>query len=72
MTLTCKEHPGKTTAVECKKEINKALTLYDLEMNDAVALVTDTESTMTLLGKIIGGVHHYCIAHVLELTTVRY
>ena len=71
MTLSCKEHAGKTTAVECKKEIIKALDRYDLDMNDAIALVTDTESTMTLLGKIIGGDHHYCIAHVLELTTVR-
>lgn len=69
-TLSCTEHSGRTTAAACKKEIMAALELYDLRISDAVALVTDTENTMTLLGKIIDGDHHYCLAHVLELTTV--
>lgn len=34
------------------------------------ALVTDTENTMTALGKSLPMDHHYCAAHVWELTTV--
>ena len=70
LTLSCTAHPGRMTAIACKREIMAALQLYELKISDAVALVTDTENTMTLLGKIIDGNHHYCIAHVLELTTV--
>ena len=70
LTLSCTAHSGRTTAIACKREIMAALQLYGLKISDAVALVTDTENSMTLLGKIIDGNHHYCIAHVLELTTV--
>ena len=70
LTLSCSEHPGKTTAKDCAREINKALARYKLKLSNAVALVTDTENTMTLLGKLIDGDHHYCAAHVWELTTV--
>ena len=62
LTLSCSEHSGRTTAAECKREIENAY---------AVALVTDTKNTMTALGKLIDGDHHYCVAHVLELTTVN-
>lgn len=72
LTLTCSEHPGKTTAKDCEREIKKALAKYELTLGNAVALVTDTENTMTLLGKIIGCDHHYCAAHVWELTTVNF
>jgi hypothetical protein len=65
LTLSCTVHSGRTTAAACKKEIMAALQLYDLNISDA-----DTENTMALLAKIIDGDHHYCIAHVLELTTV--
>jgi hypothetical protein len=65
LTLSCTVHSGRTTAAACKKEIMAVLQLYDLNISDA-----DTENTMTLLAKIIDGDHHYCIAHVLELTTV--
>ena len=71
LTLSCSEHSGRTTAPQCKEEIEKALKKYGLKLSNAVALVTDTENTMTALGKIIDGDHHYCAAHVLELTTVR-
>ena len=71
LTLSCTEHAGRTTAKECKKTIETALTKYSLNLSDAVALVTDTKNTMTALGKMIDGDHHYCVAHVLELTTVR-
>ena len=71
LTLSCSEHAGRTTAKECKKAIETALTKCSLNLSNAVALVTDTENTMTALGKIIDGDHHYCVAHVLELTTVR-
>lgn len=70
VTLSCTEHSGRTTAADCKREIKAALEVYQLDIKDAVALVTDTENTMTLLGKMIEGDHHYCVAHVLELTTV--
>lgn len=70
LTLTCSEHKGRTTAQQCKAAIEHALKRYDLELSNAVALVTDTENTMTALGKLIDGDHHYCAAHVLELTTV--
>lgn len=36
------------------------------------ALVTDTENTMTALGKSLPMDHHYCAAHVWELTTVLF
>ena len=72
LTLSCSEHSGRTTADECKKEIEKALTKYNFNLSNAVALVTDTENTMTALGKMIDGDHHYCVAHVLELTMVSY
>ena len=62
LILSCSEHSGRTTAAECKREIENAC---------AVALVTDTKNTMTALGKLIDGDHHYCVAHVLELTTVN-
>jgi hypothetical protein len=71
LTLSCTEHGGRTTAKDCEREIKAALSKYDLNLDHAVALVTDTENTMTLLGKIIKGDHHYCAAHVWELTTVR-
>lgn len=51
-------------------KIMAVLQLYDFKISDPVALVTDTENSMTLLGKIIDGDHHYCLAHVLEPTTV--
>lgn len=70
LTLSCSEHKGRTTAPQCKAEIEHALKKYDLKLSNAVALVTDTENTMTALGKLIDGDHHYCAAHVLELTTV--
>lgn len=71
LILSCSEHSGRTTAAECKREIENALKKYDLNLSNAVALVTDTENTMTALGKLIDGDHHYCVAHVLELTTVN-
>lgn len=70
LTLSCSEHAGRTTAKDCEREIKAALSKYELDLNNAVALVTDTENTMTLLGKLIEGDHHYCAAHVWELTTV--
>ena len=61
LTLTCSEHPRKTTAKDCEREIKKALAKYDLTLGNAVALVKDT---MKLLGKMIDGDHHYCAVHV--------
>ena len=62
---------GGTTANEYKKAVEMALTKYSLNLSNTVALVTDTENTMTALGKLIDGDHHYCVAYVLELTAVR-
>jgi zinc finger BED domain-containing protein 1 (E3 SUMO-protein ligase ZBED1) len=72
LTLTCSEHRGRTTAAQSKKAIEEVLKKYDLKLENAVALVTDTENTMSALGKLIDGDHHYCAADVLELTTVSF
>jgi zinc finger BED domain-containing protein 1 (E3 SUMO-protein ligase ZBED1) len=72
LMLTCSEHRRRTTAAHCKKAIEEVLKNYDFKLQNAVALVTDTENTMSALGKLIDGDHHYCAAHVLELTTVSF
>ena len=55
LTPSCTEHSGRIIAADCKIEIKAVLEFYQLETKDAVALVTDTENTMTLLGKITQG-----------------
>lgn len=69
--MTCVEHIGRSTAVRCKDELMKALGEYKLPIAGIVALVTDTEATMGALGDLMDCDHHYCLAHLLELVTVR-
>jgi hypothetical protein len=70
LTLGCSEHVGETSAVECEKELEYAVTRYKLNLSKTAALVTDSEATMTLMGRSIPCAHHYCLAHILDLTTV--
>jgi F420-0:gamma-glutamyl ligase-like protein len=72
MTLACLAHVGRSTAVRCEEEIAKALLVYGINIADIAALVTDTDATMTLLGRLVKTDHHYCLAHLLELVTVRF
>lgn len=72
LTLACVEHVGRSTSERCEEELGKALQKYGLTIANVVALVTDTEATMTRLGNITEGYHHYCLAHLLELVTVTY
>lgn len=71
LILCCTEHKGKTTSVDCDRELKKVIEKYDIKIEKVVALVTDTENTMTSLGKVSKLLHIYCFAHLLELVTVR-
>ena len=70
LTLQCRESEGESTADDCEEDLERALESYDLNLESTVALVTDSEATMSLLGRNIPNDHHYCLAHVLDLTTV--
>lgn len=71
LTLACSEHKGRTTALDCEKEIRQVMEKYKIAKKRVSALVTDTENTMTAMGKLFDiKKHTYCLAHLLELVTV--
>lgn len=72
LTLACSEHKGRTTAPDCEREILSVLKKYSINDSRVSAIVTDTENTMTAMGNLLKFDHHYCLAHELELVTVRY
>jgi len=51
--LACRSHSGSSTAYDQRDLILTILTGYEIEKHSVVALVTDTESTMSSLGRIM-------------------
>ena len=71
-TLGCTEHTGSSKADDILRELKKAWTEYELNTDNMIAVVTDTAPVMGSFGRQLpdGVAHHYCVDHVLELTTV--
>ena len=71
-TLGCEEHAGGSKAGDIIRELTNAWTAFDLDVRNMVCVVTDTAPVMGAFGKQLpnGVPHHYCVNHVMELTTV--
>ena len=71
-TLSCDEHVGGSKAGDIIRELTHAWSTYDLNVRKMVCVVTDTAPVMGAFGKQLpdGVPHHYCVNHVMELTTV--
>ena len=53
LTLQCRESEGESTADDCEEDLKRSLREYNLNLESTVALVTDSEATMSLLGRNI-------------------
>jgi hypothetical protein len=76
LTLSCLKHEGGSTATEMDDQLAADLETWGLSAETFVAMVTDTASNMTKLGKLVeekyvSTVPHYCADHNLQLTTQK-
>ena len=76
LTLSCLKHEGGSTASEMDDQLSDDLDLWGLSADKFVAMVTDTASNMTKLGRLAeekfpNTVPHYCADHNLQLTTQK-
>jgi hypothetical protein len=69
-TLCCTHHPlTRETAPEVARVVQEGWEAFGIGAQQIVAVVTDTAPNMNAAGQIFPCPHHYCVAHVLELTT---
>ena len=68
-TLSCNEHSGEQTGIESRRILKEAWEAYGLKEEHLVGVTTDTAANMNSAGILYPCPHHYCLAHVLELTT---
>jgi hypothetical protein len=73
LTLSCVKHEGGSTATEMDHQYTTDLEIWGLSAMNFVAMVTDTSSNMTKLGKLVeerfvSTVPHYCADHNMQLT----
>ena len=76
LTLSCLKHEGGSTADEMDDQLAVDLATWGLSEDKFVAMVTDTASNMTKLGRLVEekyvvAVPHYCADHNLQLTTQK-
>jgi len=72
MCLCCEKTQAGSTAPEVSAEVTRVLTEYGIRHEDIVATVTDSAPNMNTAGQHhFPTTHHYCAAHVLELTTKK-
>ena len=67
--LCCQKHGGDSSIQGFKNELMHILNDYNLSVNDIVATVTDSTTNMNAAGIQLEFPYHYCVAHLLELTT---
>ena len=74
-TLCCEYHTNESTAPEIRREIHAVRTDYGLDLDKLVSITTDTASNMNSAGMLFEEhdqvPHHYCFAHVFELTAKK-
>lgn len=69
VTLSCEIHKGSQAAPDIVTALDAARASYKLDANKLIATVTDTAPNMNAAGRMLDKPHHYCVDHVLELTT---
>ena len=68
-TLCCTHHPlVSETALEIARVVREGWEAFDIDADSIVAIVSDTAANMNAAGILFNSPHHYCVAHVLELT----
>ena len=70
-TLSCSVHKESQTAENTLGFLREACDKFDLPQSHLVATVTDSAANMNLTGMLLDQPHHYCVAHVIELTTKK-
>ena len=68
-TLCCSHHVGEQKAEDVVRCLNEVRDLYELLPEYLMATVTDSGGSMNKAGLLLDCDHHYCIDHILELTT---
>ena len=70
-TLCCHHYPlTRETAPEIRRVVQDGWEKFDIEPSQIVAIVSDTAPNMNAAGILFAPIsHHFCVAHVLELTT---
>jgi hypothetical protein len=73
-SFLCK-HVGGCTGEELLDRLYSCLLSWQLDINDLMAIVTDSASNMNTFGKALmddkGVSHHYCVDHIIHLTAVQ-
>lgn len=70
-TLACTHHAGRQTGAETRRILEATMEGYAVQPEQVMAVVTDTAANMNSAGILFAYPHHYCAAHVVELTTGR-
>ncbi len=69
MSLACDPHYGSATAQAVYEFIRERWERYELHEEYLQYIVTDTTSNMNAAGDLYPCHFHYCVTHVIELTT---
>jgi len=67
--LGCEPHTAKATGTNIHLSIVQKIEQFGLNIDQLVCTVSDTASNMVVAGSNFRAPHHYCVAHVLELTS---
>lgn len=69
-TLCCHHHVlTQETAEEIHRVVREGWMRFDIEDDQIEAILSDTAPNMNAAGQLFHCPHHFCVAHVLELTT---